>query len=317
MNVRKASNGNQWRYDSWSEYLEHYPETPPLPESASVLNKSFCSIWKSDFADNSLPAGWKKRSDKLMIVLVRGLFGNFMPGNFSDVMNALSSLGARVIRPRIQTAGKVQDNARQLQQLVLRQLDAGDEVIFMCQSKGGLDALWALMSDETLRRCTIGVVLMQTPSGESPAMRSILTDKYKSGDTGWTTVIEEGLQRSIVSLPWFSGGCRQIMSPRIDEIVARINSYEFPFPVIAVASWSVEPCSWLDSYHRKINLIRPGCAHDGQFFLEDQLWPQFKQLVLGHIDHAQSVMRGNGVDTARLWLGFAHLLEEELNTFNA
>ena len=312
MNYRNASKLKPWECESWADYIDHFPVTPQLPESVNMLMEPFSSIWKTDDIDNMLPMGWQKRSDKLLIVLVRGLFGNLMPGNFSAVMERLSRLGVRVLRPRISTAGKVEDNAEQLQQQVLRSLNSGDEVIFLCQSKGGLDALWALMAYEALRKRTIGVVLMQTPSGESPVMRSILTDKYESRITKWPARVEEGVHKAIVSLPWFAGGCRQIMSPYIDDIVAKLVGFEFTFPVIAVATWSLEPSSWLDSYHRKINLIRPGCAHDGQFFLEDQLWPDFNQLVLGHIDHAESVMRGGGIDTARLWLSLAHLLDREL-----
>jgi hypothetical protein len=71
-----------------------------------------------------------------LIVLVRGLFGSFMPRNFLAVADRLFGLGARVIRSRIQTTGKVEDNAKQLQQLVPRILKSDEEVLFMCPSKG-------------------------------------------------------------------------------------------------------------------------------------------------------------------------------------
>ena len=100
------------------------------------------------------------------------------------------------------------------------------------------------------------------------------------------------------------------MSPGIDECVATLQNYEFPFPVLAVATWSVEPTSWVDSYHKRLSEIRPDCAHDGQFYLQDQLWHFPGQLVLGRIDHAQSVMGGNGFDLVHFWATLAAMLLE-------
>ena len=51
----------------------------------------------------------------------------------------------------------------------------------------------------------------------------------------------------------------------------------------------------------RLKQIRPGAAHDGQFFVEDQIWPGASRVLLPEVDHAQTVMGNAGFDSARLW----------------
>jgi hypothetical protein len=155
---------------------------------------------------------------------------------------------------------------------------------------------------------TAGVALVQTPSAASAIMESILTGCHEQTITRRRTRFSEKAQKAIFSLPAFRDGCEQLIAPGIDECVATLQACPFPFPVISVATWSVEPTSWVDSNHRRLGEIRPGHAHDGQFYLHDQLWPCAEQLVLGRIDHAQSVMGGHGFDVARFWKTLACMI---------
>lgn len=64
---------------------------------------------------------------------------------------------------------------------------------------------------------------------------------------------------------------------------------------------------WLDSFHERLGEIRPGVAHDGQFYLDDLVWPGLPHVLLPHLDHAQPVMDGFGFDSRRYWLALVLL----------
>ena len=68
------------------------------------------------------------------------------------------------------------------------------------------------------------------------------------------------------------------------------------------ASWSSQPTAWLDSFHERLGEIGPGRAHDGQFFLDDLIWPGLPHVLLPDVDHAQPAVGGHGFDPARYWL---------------
>jgi pimeloyl-ACP methyl ester carboxylesterase len=299
-----------WTPDGWNDYNEWYPNTPGLPESSSAGMHDFLNIWERLEPNNLEAAGAIPGSGKILFVLVRGIFGNLMPGNFVPVLEHFRTQGLSVIRPRTHVVGTVAASAARLQEEVQPKLRDAERIVWLCQSRGGLDALWALSLYPELRERTAGVVLVQTPSAGSAIMQSVLTGCHAQSISSWRTRVAEKMQKAIFTLPGFRDGCEELMSPGIDKCVATLQRFDFPFPVLAVATWSIEPTSWVDSYHRRLGEIRPGCAHDGQFYLPDQLWHVAEQLVLGRIDHAQSVMGGNGFDLVRFWAALAALLLE-------
>ena len=97
------------------------------------------------------------------------------------------------------------------------------------------------------------------------------------------------------------------MAERIHWVDAAHRDY----PVWQTASWSSQPTTWLDSFHERLGEIRPGCAHDGQFFLEDLIWPGLPHVLLSHVDHAQPAMGGFGFDHVRYWKVVLTLFCEE------
>ena len=98
-----------------------------------------------------------------------------------------------------------------------------------------------------------------------------------------------------------SGG-RELTSDLWPALVGRVDRIRWPFPVLQTASWSSQPTAWLDSFHERLGEIGPGRAHDGQFFLDDLIWPGLPHVLLPHVDHAQPAVGGHGFDPARYWL---------------
>ena len=104
---------------------------------------------------------------------------------------------------------------------------------------------------------------------------------------------------------WFRDGVRDISSRRDPIVTHWLETFLPRLPVLQAESWSVRATSWVDSYHRELNRLRPGHAHDGQFYLADQRLPSTPVVGLANIDHAQPVLGGHGLDAARLWRALA------------
>ena len=98
------------------------------------------------------------------------------------------------------------------------------------------------------------------------------------------------------------------------SLVQDIANSEWPFPVLQTASWSIKPTAWLDSFHARLSEIFPGQAHDGQFYLNDLIWPKFAHILLPEVDHAQPAMGGAGFDCSRYWLTTLSVLADMIES---
>jgi len=297
-----------WKPEGWNDYIDRYPNTPELPEASSAGTRDFQTIWERVGPHNNGASSVASLAGNQLFVLVRGIFGNLMPGNFAPVLRDFRNAGMRVVRPHGYVVGTIESSAERLHKVLRPLLPEVTSIVWLCQSRGGLDALWAIGHNEALRARTAGVILVQTPVAASAIMESVMADRHASTLRGLSVRATEKLQKAVFSLPALRPGCEQLMSPQIDERVRHLQRISFEFPLISVATWSLKPTSWVDSYHRRLGQIRPGCAHDGLFYLEDQLWPTAEQLVLGRIDHAQSVMGGMGFDLVRFWTTLVAML---------
>ena len=59
-------------------------------------------------------------------------------------------------------------------------------------------------------------------------------------------------------------GVRDISRWRDPDITRWLAEFEPVVPTVCAVSWSIEPTSWVDSYHRTLNGIAPGHAHDAR-----------------------------------------------------
>lgn len=284
-----------WAPGDFEEYRARWPRTPDLEHPDPGTTARFVAAW-----------GWGEREldDRLVaavgdrrLVFVRGFLGNWMPGNLSAPVAALQALGIRAELARTATSRTVDANVERLGRLV----GPGDErLLLVGHSKGGLECLLlAQRHPEVGARCD-GVVLSQTPRGPSAVLESLLERAHQDsvGPKRW---VEEWSQRIGLHAVGAAGGGRQLTAAPLAEVVAEIDGGVRAFDVWQTASWSSQPTTWLDSFHERLEEIRPGCAHDGQFFLEDLIWPDLPHVLLPHLDHAQPVMGGFGFDHVRYW----------------
>ena len=145
----------------------------------------------------------------------------------------------------------------------------------------------------------VGVILSQTPRGPSGVLESLLLQAHEGSLSGRRRWLEEWTQRIGLHAIGAAGGGRELTASTIGAVIAGLPTPQVP--VWQTASWSSQPTTWLDSFHERLGEVRPGCAHDGQFFLEDLLWPGIPHVLLAHVDHAQPVMGGFGFDEVRYW----------------
>lgn len=280
-------------------YRAAWPATPPLALPERALTERFLARWVAPGASWQLP-------EDLTVVFARGYLGNWMPGNLVAPTRAIAASGARTLLFRGAAGASIAENAARLARSV-----RGDGPVLLCgHSRGGLECLLAL-EDPSLRARAIGVLLSQSPRGPSPVLASVLTGAH-ADSLGWRRAGEEALQRWGLRAARATRGGLELVEPSLPSVIARVDAAMRGVRVWQTASWSSRPTTWLDSFHARLGEIRPGAAHDGQFFLEDLLWPGLQHVLLAHVDHAQPAMGGFGFDHARYWGVLIGLFLDEL-----
>lgn len=141
-------------------------------------------------------------------------------------------------------------------------------------------------------------------------MESLLLGRHQESLIGMRRTWAERLQRLGLGLIRVEKGGREITTEGLNSVIERLDAFPRPFALLQTATWSTQPTAWLDSFHERLGEIRPGCAHDGQFYLEDLIWPNLPHVLLPHVDHAQPAMGGFGFDPVRYWLSAITLLVE-------
>jgi hypothetical protein len=259
----------------------------------------FIAAWDAD-QPPAAPGG-------LSFVLVRGLFGKWIPRHFAAPLRALERADLPAIIASSAAAGTRATNGALLQRDLEQRVPRAHRLVFLCHSKGGLDALELLARSPALRERTAAVVLCQTPRGGCAVLESVLLRRHADSLAGRKRRAQEALARAALAACGARPGCLELTAGHIEAAVSGIDAAALVLPLISVSSWSSAPSAWLDAQHARLAAIRPGCAHDGLFFAEQLLWPAAEQILLPRLDHSQPTVGGAGFDHARFWLALATL----------
>lgn len=238
-------------------------------------------------------------------VFVRGLFGRFIPGHLAAPLRALRDAGGRAFIARSRAAGTIAVNARMLAADILRRAPGHGRLVFLCHSKGGLDLLEALRHTPDLRRRAAAVVLCQSPRDGCAVLESVLLRDHRDSLRAFGQRASEAAARATIVASGSRPGCLELTGAALAARIDDLDRVAGSLPTLAVASWSVEPSAWLDSQHARLGAIRPRCAHDGLFFLEDLVWPSARTVLLPRIDHSQPCVGGLGFPHTRFWRALA------------
>lgn len=301
-----------WSPLDFSSYRQFYPATPEIGALVRAdVSGEFIRVW-NDIDALHLTLGGHPASVGTTFVLVRGLFGRWIPGHFAATRKALARTGLRSIIANSRAAGTVDANAALIGRDIEARVHPDHKLVFLCHSKGGLDTLAMLLRFPALRRRTGAVVLCQTPRAACAVLESVLLDRHRDSISHKGRGFAEALARQAIAWSGARPGCLELTGDMISQRLSGIEANPFDMPVLSVASWSVEPTAWLDSQHARLGAIRPGCAHDGLFYLEDLLWPIAEQILLPRLDHSQPTVGGAGFDEGRFWLALAAMALERI-----
>lgn len=296
-----------WSPHGFEQYRTLYPQTPWNLDARLDWTEHFLTLWDIPGPVPLESAGLEPSGPELAgresagIVLTPGLFAEWLPGCFTGTARALRAGGHRTLISRVRTSRSMDEQAAALGAEIPRWLKPHERFLWLAHSKGVLDALWCLRRDDNLRARCLGLVAMQPPSGLSWVLQT------------WATApatLTGRMMRQTMRLRMFRAGCEELTDKRNSELASWLGRFTPPVPMLQAVSWSVVPTSWVDSFHSRLNKLRPGCAHDGQFYLPDQTLPATPTVCLPRLDHAQPVLGGLGLDVGRLWSTLARLLLE-------
>jgi pimeloyl-ACP methyl ester carboxylesterase len=285
----------QWSPRGFDDYRARFPATAPL--RCDDQTQGFVAAWEchADPADRRSALWSLPQRPKTTVIFARGYLGHYMPNNLMPARDALRRSGWRAVIADNDAGGPIAGNIERLLIEIARAPE--DHGVVLCgHSRGGLEALWAA---ERSPRPVRAVILSQTPRGRSWVLESVLTRKHPRH---WRRRFAEEAQRlGLIALRARRGGLELAEIERHVQPLLAPWSARRPYPVVQTASWSSRPTTWLDSFHERLSELRPGVAHDGQFYLEDLLWPAWGHVLLPHLDHAQPAMDGFGFDSGRYW----------------
>lgn len=300
-----------WTPEGFEDYTRFFPETPALPiEENRILNADFIETW--NLTTPVLEKELSYRSSRVTLVLARGFLGGFMPGNMAQTRRKLRDLGFDAFIAGTCTNSTVRKNSVRIQK-ELQNSEKRNQLLFLGHSRGGLESLLALKDNRELRNRCAGVIMSQTAYGPSWIVDRLYFGKGPIRNRSRREMIEDHLQALGLRLIGARRGARELSSHQWPTLIDEVDSLEWSFPLLQCASWSTTPTTWLDSWHGQLEKMQPGRAHDGQFYLDDLIWPRIAHVLLPQIDHAQPAMGGHGFDPVRYWLTLLYMVLSRQN----
>src|SRR5690606_4361951 len=291
MIVRRSNRANPWTPQGFERYAAHYPRTAwDAVPAASDLTQDFIARWQA--ADGSVTNGVRAAHGVRTVAITPGLFSEFLPRALAPAVRALTAAGFRVIRTRARSRYGVREQAARIAQELAAVLEPGERFVWCGHSKGALDLLYALETTPSLRESCVAAVVVQPAVG-----MSLVVDRWQHAPRS----LSERVGRAVLASRVVSGGVCEISRARDPVVGEWLARFAPVVPTVCAVSWSIQPTSWVDSYHRTLNEIAPGHAHDGQFLLVDQRLAGASLVCLPEIDHAQPVLGGYGFDAGRFW----------------
>lgn len=283
-----------WAPDGFLGYRERWPDTPAFVLPDLRVTERFAEVWRADD-----PGPLRAVAKHTTIAFVRGYLGNYMPGNLVGPARSLSALGFDAFVVGNRAGARAEENVASIASQLRGR--SRDRLLVCGHSKGGLEGLLVLRHNPDLAAKCVGVALSQTPRGPSAVLESLLLRAHQGSLSGpWRRAAEHAQRAGLHAIGAVEGGL-QLTEGRVLDLVRAVEPALASHVVLQTASWSSRPTTWLDSFHERLGEVRPGCAHDGQFYLEDLVWPGLPHVLLPHLDHAQPAVGGFGFDEARYW----------------
>ena len=288
----RQGRSGRWGPSGFERYRVHYPATDwRAPRPAHRRSAAFAAAW-SERASAPI---------SLAAVLTPGLFAEWMPGCFREAARHFAARGHRCLVTPVSTRLDARTQSRRLGARLRSWLRPNERFVWCAHSKGGIDALTALGLDPTLRERCAALVLVQLPVGFS----WVVEDLRAPHRAGRRAPIADRLLGRASRGRLFAAGLDEISRARPPDLERWLGPARPHVPTLHAVSWSLTPTHRMDTWHERLERLRPGHAHDGQFFLADQALEGVPTVGLPALDHAQPVLGGGGLDSGRLWAALA------------
>jgi hypothetical protein len=242
------------------------------------------------------------------VVLVRGLFGAWIPQHFRAPLARLRALGRDAVIARTTANGTIEANRRALVAQTRALVDSGRRPVFLAHSKAGLEVLLALAGEPALLAATAGFVGVQMPRAGAPCLESMFGGAHRA-TRRTRDALRESAEGMLLTVLGARPACRELDGRTVAALAAQIDRCRWPFPWLAVATHAARPTRSLELRHDRLGRIAPGELHDGVFRTVDQVWPRGRTLLLPDIDHAQPSVGGRGFAHDRFWCALLGMLE--------
>jgi hypothetical protein len=253
-------------------------------------------------ATNQFLAIWSESCQKVdRALLIRGLFGAWIPGHMRAAKNSLIGNGALVFVARTKANRTAQNNQAAIAAHLGDLISRGQKTTLLCHSKGGLETLLAIYRDPRLIDAVRSLALVQTARAPSPVL------------VHWLSQPKYFPYPAFFSISASRTACEEICSPSIEPLIAQCDIaieslLKAKVPVVSVSSSARAASQSLESQHALMEKFGE-TLHDGLFSTESMLWhrkhPTIKQVYLPYLDHSQPGVGGNAFDAGRFWLTLA------------
>ena len=281
------------RYDPEERLSNRFYETFAKPDPTDA-NFEYRAAW--DAAAGPLTPAQTRALSKYRFVFVNGLLGDAyqkMDEYFDAAIKELRDSGADVVRAGTNAQGSVRGNT----EAVVAAIEASDKpVLLVTHSKGGLDALHALLRRPELQSKIAAWGALQAPFHGSPVADWFLARGLPRLLIGAVLRLWDGSEVAMRDITLKRR--RQYMKGRAAEIRALTAAV----PVLSIATWK-EPRPWrwdtLLKRARDLMLRRGRGPNDGLVPVSSAVLPGSDHAEVEGIDHAVPVMRSGFLDFDR------------------
>ena len=277
------------------------PEAAPLTvppvfskaASGAEITDEYTDFFKN--ADARFDAAAVEKLQKYKIILVPGFLSDVdasqlpIPGaalkppqHFEEQMDWLKASGADYERLRMTSESSVRENSA----IVSAAIRASSRpVILIGHSKGGLDALEALLSDRSLREKVRGFVTLQSPFFGSPVADYVTSNNDLYDLASGVLLTMGGNKDSMINLT-----CAD-RKPYMAANAAAIAEITAAVPVISVATWKDSVHGQIDTALEPVRdlLLVQGIRSDGVVPVDSALLPGADFVKLSGLDHGVTV----------------------------
>ena len=237
-----------------------------------------------------------------VVLMVRGLFGGWIPGHFRAPHRHLSSLGWTVQIAKTSPGGTLLENSAALGPQIDRIIGDGRRPIFLAHSKGGIEVMMALAQNSARTARTAGFVGVQVPRSGAPYLEHLFPNANTRAEALTVRIkLNERLESWLLRVLGAGQACAELNAANIKPLVAELNTVLASIPALTVATSAQRISNVLELRSQHLARAFPGLPHDGVFLTQDQIWPQIRTLMLDGIDHAQPSVGGLGFLHQHFW----------------